>query len=296
MILPVGCWCVCLCKNTSFKRNSSRIFWLSIGSGFSQKPRTLKVLMTIEVCIDSVDSALAAERGGAQRVELCSDLLEGGLTPGAGLIATVRRKISLELFVMIRARGGDFCPGELEFEVMREEIIEARRLGADGVVLGLLSPDGTIDVDRTRTLVEVAAPLPVTFHRAIDMTPDPIAAIEDVIETGAVRILSSGGSPQSMQGAAMLARMVEVAGERIAIMVGSGVSPQNIAELACATGAREFHSSARHAQPSPMLYRKHGMAMGEVREREYQRSVVSEEQVRGLVAALAACRAPAPGV
>ena len=251
--------------------------------------------MVLEVCIDSVESAIAAERGGSKRVELCSDLLEGGVTPGAGLIAAVRRHIGIDLFVMIRPRGGDFLYSDLEFEVIKEEIVHARRFGANGIVLGLLDGQGRVDVARTRTLVELATPLPVTFHRAIDMTPDLIAALDDVIATGAVRILTSGGAPSIQQGMDEIARMVKAARGRIAIMPGGGVNPENIAAIAAATGAGEFHSSARTTVPSRMSFRKPGMAMGYLHDREYQNYIVREESVRVLVQALASVPAGAVG-
>ena len=256
---------------------------------FGEDPELWKwnaVVMDLEICIDSVESAIAAERGGAKRVELCSDLLEGGITPGAGLIASVRRRIAFGLYVMIRPRGGDFYYTDLEFEVMKEEIDHARSLGADGVVLGLLDRQGRVDVARTRKLVELAAPMPVTFHRAIDMTPDMPAAFEDVLSTGTSRILTSGGAPSAMQGMVEIARMVEAASDRIAIMPGGGITPENIAVIAQATGASEFHSSARTAFPSPVSFRKPGMAMGDLRNREYRRFIVREESVRALVDAL----------
>jgi copper homeostasis protein len=242
--------------------------------------------MDLEVCIDSVESAIAAERGGARRVELCSDLLEGGITPGAGLIASVRRSIRIQLYVMIRPRGGDFYYSGSEFEVMREEIDYARKLGADGVVLGLLDKQACVDVARTRQLVELAAPLGVTFHRAVDMTPDIGAALEDVIATGAVRLLTSGGEPTVTRGLAEITRMVEAAHGRIAIMPGGGITAENIASIAQTTGATEFHSSARTASPSPISFRKPGMTMGELRDREYRRYTVRDESVNALVRAL----------
>lgn len=242
--------------------------------------------MDLEVCVDSVESAIAAERGGAQRVELCSDLLEGGITPGAGLIALVRRHIAVGLFVMIRPRGGDFCYTDLEFEVMREEIAHARNLGADGVVLGMLDQDGRVDVARTRQLVELARPLPVTFHRAIDMTPDLPAALEDVVATGARRILTSGGAASVARGIAEITNMVQAARGRIAIMPGGGITPATIGKIAQATGATEFHASARISFASPVRFRKPGMAMGDLRNREYRRFTVREKSVRDLVRAL----------
>jgi len=242
--------------------------------------------MVLEVCIDSVESAIAAERGGAERVELCSDLLEGGITPGAGLIASVRSRIAIDLFVMIRPRGGDFCYTDFEFEVMQQEITHARHLGANGIVLGLLDEQGKVDEARTRKLVELARPLPVTFHRAIDMTPDLSAALEDVVATGASRILTSGGAPNATRGVRQIARMVEAAKGRIAIMPGGGITVNSIMTIAETTGATEFHSSARTAFPSPVRFRKQGMAMGDIRDREYRRFVVREESVRALVRTL----------
>ena len=243
-------------------------------------------IMDLEVCIDSVESAIAAESGGARRLELCSDLLEGGITPGAGLIASVRRRVGIDLFVMIRPRGGDFCYTEPEFEVMQEEIRQARRLGADGVVLGVLDEEGCVDTERTRQLVELAAPLPVTFHRAIDMTPDLSAALAAVISTGAKRILTSGGAADAARGVAEIARMVAAADGRIGIMPGGGVSAETIVPIAEATGAREFHSSARTLLTSPVRFRKEGIAMGDIPDCEYERYIVCEENVRALVGAL----------
>jgi copper homeostasis protein len=239
--------------------------------------------MDLEVCIDSVESAIAAERGGAKRVELCSDLLEGGITPGAGLISSVRRHIGIDLFVMIRPRGGDFFYTEFEFEVMQEEIAHARNLGADGVVLGLLDEQGRVDVARTRMLVELASPLQVTFHRAIDMTADLPTALDDVIATGATRILTSGGAPNVQKGLKEITLMIEAARGRIAIMPGGGITPENIATVAQATGASEFHSSARSTFPSPVRFRKQGMSMGDLRDREYRRFSVRAENVRALL-------------
>jgi copper homeostasis protein len=239
--------------------------------------------MLLEVCIDSVESAIAAERGGARRVELCSDLLEGGITPNVGLIASVRSHISIGIFVMVRPRGGDFCYSDLEFEVMREEIKHAQHLGADGIVLGLLDHDARIDIARTRELVELARPLPVTFHRAIDMTPDLQIAVEHVIATGATRILTSGGAQDATRGMSEIAKMVETARGRISIMPGGAVSKKTIAKIARATGATEFHSSVRSRIPSPVRFRKDGLAMGNVNGKEFVRYEVREENVRALV-------------
>jgi copper homeostasis protein len=252
--------------------------------------------MVLEVCIDSVESAIAAAHGGAKRVELCSDLLEGGITPSAGLIASVRRNISIEVFVMIRPRGGDFCYTSQEFEVMQDEIVHARQLGADGIVLGLLDEAAHIDVARTSKLVKMAAPLPTTFHRAIDMTPDLLEALEDVVATGATRVLTSGGSPTVERGLAQIARMVKAANNRVSIMPGGGLTPANIGWIAQQTGAKEFHSSARMSSESPVRFRKPDMFLGGIPDREYQRFVADADKVRALLNGLSESLQPAQAV
>jgi copper homeostasis protein len=238
--------------------------------------------IVVEVCVDSVASAVAAERGGAARVELCSGLTEGGITPSAGLIEMTRAAVKLELAVMIRPRGGDFCYDGNEFEIMQRDIAMAKRLGADIVVFGVLDINGDVDVARTRQLVDEARPLSVTFHRAFDMTADLSRALDDVITAGADRVLTSGGEPTSLQGQATIARLVQKAQEKIVIMPGSGIKPENARALVERTGVREIHVGLRSNLPSPMLHQNPRITMGSVEGREYQRFVVLEEDVRRL--------------
>jgi len=243
-------------------------------------------MMELEICVDSVESAVAAELGGAQRVELCSALAEGGLTPSLGLIRRVRSRIGIGVYAMIRPRGGDFFYSDEEFAVMREDIQCASEAGANGVVLGLLSADGSIDVKRTRALVEetrsISPKIEITFHRAIDMARDLEVALEDVIQTGADRILTSGGAPNALAGSARVARLVEAAKERIGIMVCGSVRQENVHEIAKATGAREFHASLRKPVPSPVEYRNSGLSLGEPGNDEYLRYAVTAQDVRNL--------------
>lgn len=242
--------------------------------------------MILEICVDSVESAIAAESGGAQRIELCSDLLEGGITPSAGLIEMVRRNVGLGIFVMVRPRGGDSLYTDYEFEIMRRDVIEAKDLGMDGVVLGLLDVDGRVDIARTRELVELAAPMQVTFHRAFDMSADLEDSLERVIAAGAHRILTSGGRQSIAQGADPVARLVHRARSRIAIMAAGSIRQENVEEIASRTGAREFHCSLRTQIDSPVSFRNLDVQLGATTNDEFARFAVLEEDVRRLRMAL----------
>jgi copper homeostasis protein len=240
----------------------------------------------LEVCVTSVESAVAAERGGAARVELVSDLLEGGLTPSAGLIGRVRERVRVRLQVIIRPRGGDFCYGGDEFAVMEADVLAARRLGADGVVLGLLHPDGRVDVERTRRLVELARPLNVTFHRAFDMAADLPRALEEVIATGADRLLTSGGERAAGDGLETIAALVVAARSRIVIMAGGGIRAANARSIVERTGVRELHAGLEEPVPSPMAHRNQTLSLGAAGDREFLRFLVREETVRAFVNSL----------
>ncbi len=240
----------------------------------------------VEVCADSVASAAAAERGGAARVELCSSLIEGGVTPSAGLIEMTRAAISIALHVMIRPRAGDFFYEPDEFETMRRDIMVAKRLGANGVVFGILDANANVEVARTRELVDLARPLAVTFHRAFDMTADLFRALDDVCAAGVDRVLTSGGEPTSLQGQETIAQLVRRAEGRIVVMPGSGIKPENARSLVDHTGVKEVHVGLRSTVPSPMQYHNARVSMGAVEGREYQRYVVLEEHVRELYNAL----------
>jgi len=240
----------------------------------------------LEVCVDTVESAIAAERGGAQRIELCSALRDGGMTPSTGLIRVVRSKVEFEVFVMVRPRGGDSLYTEYEFQAMQSDIVQARGLGADGVVLGLLDSHGEVDVERTRQLVQLAKPMQVTFHRAFDMSADLDRSLARVIESGAHRILTSGGMQSVEHGAQRIANLVRAAEGRIRIMVGGGLRHGNLHRIAAQTGASEYHSSLRKKVDGPMIYRNPRLKLGAVAEDEFSRCIVFEEDVRRLRQAL----------
>lgn len=235
----------------------------------------------IEICVDSVASAVAAERGGAARIELCSGLDDGGVTPSAGMIEAVRSKISIGLQVIIRPRAGDFCYEPQEFEVMRKDILTAKSLGADGVVLGILDPNAHVDVSRTRDLVMLARPMNVTFHRAFDVSSDLFRALDDVCNTGASRLLTSGGEQNCVRGAETIRKLVELGSGRIAIMAGRGINESNATSIIERTGVSEIHVGSSTYAATPMLHRSRRISMGK-KGSEYQRIEVLEENVRRL--------------
>jgi copper homeostasis protein len=235
----------------------------------------------LEVAANSVASALAAQEGGAGRVELCAALELGGITPSYAEIATARDRLAIPLYVLIRPRGGDFLYADFECEVMLRDIEACAALGCDGVVLGLLDAEGRVDEGRCRALLGAAGRLGVTFHRAFDMAADQAQALEAVIGLGCERVLSSGAQASALDGAAQLRALVMQAAGRVVVMPGAGVRAQNIAALAEATGAREFHASARRVLPSRMRHRRDGlqeMAVGEWR--------TDAAEVRAMVGAL----------
>jgi copper homeostasis protein len=201
--------------------------------------------MKIEIVVYNIESAIQAEKGGADRIELCDNPGEGGTTPSAGVIEQVRKKISIEMFVMIRPRGGDFCYSTDEFASMQRDIEVCKQLKVDGVVLGILTYLSRIDKERCKTLIDLARPMSVTCHRAFDVTPNLAEALEDCIEVGFDRVLTSGGQPKAIMGVEMISQLVLKSNGRIAIMPGSGVSEDTVSEIVSKTGAGEIHFSAK---------------------------------------------------
>lgn len=217
----------------------------------------------IEICANSVYSCIEAEQGGATRVELCSGIPEGGTTPSYGTIKTVQELTSgIDINVIIRPRGGDFLYTPVEIQTMLQDIELCKQLNIYGVVFGCLTKEGDIDVALLKTLIEAAKPLSVTFHRAFDVCRDPFLALEQIIEAGCDRILTSGQQSDAVKGVPLLAKLVKQAGERIIIMPGCGVREDNIAYIEAETGAKEFHTSARSIVHSKMKYRNENVPMG----------------------------------
>jgi copper homeostasis protein len=233
----------------------------------------------LEIAVDTLDRALAAERGGAHRIELCRELSSGGLTPDVESMRSAREQVRLPIFAMIRPRGGDFVYSEADFAEMQRDVTVAARMGMNGVVLGIIAEGGRVHIERTRQLVELARPLPVTFHRAFDVSADLHRSLEDVIGTGAVRILTSGGAASAQAGVGCLTNLVETASTRIVVMPGGGITAMNVAHIAKTTGAREFHAGLSSVS-----------ADDEPDERRF------EEEVRKLARTLGACAATSENV
>jgi copper homeostasis protein len=218
--------------------------------------------MRVEICVDSATGALAAQEGGADRVELCDNLFEGGTTPSAGCIKVTRKLLKIGVQVMIRPRGGDFHYSPVEVDVMRDDIRIAKDLGANGVVFGCLTVDGEIDVSLTRELVALARPLNVTFHRAFDVCLDPQRALEELISLGIDRVLTSGQEATCLEGLEMLTALQRQAAGRIIVMPGGGITPRNVKTIVTACGVSEVHLSARRTVESQMIHRNTRVFMG----------------------------------
>ena len=225
----------------------------------------------LEIIGFTIASCIAAQKGGAHRIELCDGPGEGGTTPSYGFIKTAREKLAIDLFVMIRPRGGDFYYSDDEFEMMKRDVLLCKQLGCDGIVTGILTRDGKVDVERNTELVQLAAPLKATFHRAFDRVANFSDALEDIIDIGFERILTSGGVPKAIDGAHNLSDLITQAGGRISIMPGSGVNASNILSLAKTTNAIEFHSSATRPLESGMDFINQEM-------NENLRTVIADEK------------------
>ncbi|GAA5522572.1 copper homeostasis protein CutC [Aliifodinibius salicampi] len=237
--------------------------------------------LTTEVVVYNIESALNAQKGGADRIELCDNPGGGGTTPSLGTIEVLREALDISLFVMIRPREGDFCYSALEFKAMKRDIAHCKELGVDGVVFGILSPDGTLDRKRCGELVELARPLQVTCHRAFDMTKDPFAALGDCVESGFDRILTSGQKARALEGATLIGELVEKSRGRISIMAGCGVNEESVKEIVGSTGINEIHLSAETTRESLMEYKNPKIkGMGSTTGKEYVVSTVSAQRVR----------------
>ncbi|XP_061083331.1 copper homeostasis protein cutC homolog isoform X1 [Conger conger] len=245
----------------------------------------------MEVCVDSVESAINAERGvgslsvfaGAGRIELCSSLQEGGITPSIGLLKVVKQYTRIPVYAMIRPRGGDFLYTDREVEVMRMDMDLMKGSGADGLVLGALTEDGRVDAELCMELLAACRPLPVTFHRAFDMVRDPSAALETLVSLGFERVLTSGCDCSALEGLPVIKRLVEQAKGRIVVMPGGGITERNLQRILEGSGAQEFHCSARSSRESAMKFRNHHVNMGaSISVPEYASKVADVTKVRTL--------------
>ena len=247
----------------------------------------LTMSLRLEICVDSVESAINAQEAGADRIELCDNLLEGGTTPSYGSIISARNNLVIGLHVIIRPRGGDFLYSDLEYDIMRRDIDICGESEVNGIVLGILSSGGTVDIDRTTRLIEFAHPMSATFHRAFDMCSDPVQALEDVIDTGASRLLTSGQKNNAQDSMELIRQLIIQAGERIIIMPGGGIDETNIALIAGITRAKELHLTGRKIIDSEMTYRRQGISMGGIPGiPEFSRKVADTETIKKIISVL----------
>lgn len=238
----------------------------------------------LEICVDSIESAQNAQIAGADRVELCANLPEGGTTPSYGTIISVRNNLDIGVHVIIRPRGGDFLYSDPEYDIMRRDIDICGESGVDGIVIGILTSDGGIDVERTANLVEYAKPMSVTFHRAFDMCADPIRSIEDIISTGSDRLLTSGQKNKATDGAELIRKLIAMASNRLIIMPGGGLDDLNIISLIKATGASEYHLTGRKTIESAMEFRKTEITMSGLSDYdEFSRKVADADKIKKIV-------------
>ena len=238
----------------------------------------------IEICLESIESVIAAEKGGADRVEFCADLFGGGTTPSLGAFKTARKHSSIAMNVMIRPRGGDFCYSDLEFEAMLEDVKTFKEAGADAIVFGILTADGHIDIPRSKQIIETARPLAVTFHRAFDMTKDACESLETLIDLGVERVLTSGFEATVPEGMWTLKELVKQAGDRIIVMPGCGITERNFTFIDKHINAKEYHVFLPHDVESKMEYRPDHIFMGGVlRQPEFAISHTDSNRVKNIV-------------
>lgn len=236
----------------------------------------------LEICCGDIESVIAAAKGGADRVELCSALSEGGLTPSIGLIKAAVNIPGIRVHVLIRPRNGDFLYNDTERDIMISDIEAARKAGAHGVVIGALTPDGDIDIDTCSSLINAADGMDVTFHRAFDVCRNPEEALETIIKLGCTRILTSGQMPSAIEGTATLRRLNELASGRIILLAGAGVSSGNAKDIIIQTGISELHASARSTVSSAMRFRNSQVSMGNKDSDEYSRLITDADIVKQL--------------
>ncbi|WP_202906791.1 copper homeostasis protein CutC [Abyssisolibacter fermentans] len=235
----------------------------------------------LEICVDSIKSAINAEKGGADRIELCDNLIAGGTTPSSATIELARKYLNIDINVIIRPRSGDFCYSDLEFEVMKRDIEFAKNAGINGIVTGVLLPNGNIDIARMKEIIQLARPLSVTFHRAFDMTKDPFESLDTLINLNVQRVLTSGQESKAIDGIYLIKKLVEKAKNKIIIMPGSGINEENVRNIVMKTGVKEIHMSAKKNIDSVMQYRNNNVAMGgSLVISEFNNYFTDEETVR----------------